>query len=238
MAQDQGVFIKGQPISHDQGHTAIPSCLSHVENALVPVPGSHVGSSLTSHNSYNASLTGWGGIMSGCSCSVEGPSFMAHKLPGDVDRVLNMETLPPRPQRPSCACSYRKHIGGLISTDSGGGGCLRSCPLCKLAHQNLLWGQRKLLSLKAVYIPGHLNQGAGILLRQWLRPGEWRLYPEVVEQIWRVFSEAQLDLFVSPETSRCPLWFSLTHPAPLERDAIPANMHPRGPCWLFVGRVD
>ncbi len=29
-----------------------------------------------------------------------------------------------------------------------------------------------------------------------------------------------VDLFVSRETSRCPLWFSLTHPAPLGLDAM------------------
>ncbi|KAI2645059.1 Retrovirus-related Pol polyprotein from transposon 17.6 [Labeo rohita] len=35
----------------------------------------------------------------------------------------------------------------------------------------------KLLSLRAVHVPGHLNMGADILSRQGLRPGEWMLHP-------------------------------------------------------------
>ncbi len=60
-------------------------------------------------------------------------------------------------------------------------GDLRSCPLCKLACQILLWSQGKLLSLRAAYILGIHNIGADILSRQGLRPREWRLHPEVVE---------------------------------------------------------
>ncbi len=105
--------------------------------------------------------------------------------------------------------SYINHQGGL-----------RSRPLCKLAHQILVWSQDKFLSLRAVYIPGHLNIGADILSRQGPRPGEWRPHPEVVKQIWRVFGQAQVDLFATRQTSHCPLWYSLTHPAPLGLDAM------------------
>ncbi len=42
------------------------------------------------------------------------------------------------------------------------------------------------------------------------------LHTEVVEQIWKKFGRAQVDLFASRETSQCPLWFSLTYPAPLD----------------------
>ncbi len=64
---------------------------------------------------------------------------------------------------------YIKHQGGL-----------HSCPLYRLAHQILVWSQDKLLSLRAVHIPGHLNMGADILSRQGQRPGEWILHPEVI----------------------------------------------------------
>ncbi len=40
VAQDQGVFPEGKPASHDQGHAAMPTCLRHVETALVLVSGS------------------------------------------------------------------------------------------------------------------------------------------------------------------------------------------------------
>ncbi len=89
---------------------------------------------------------------------------------------------------------YINHQGGL-----------RSRPLYKLAHQILVWSQDMLLSLRAVHIPGHLNMGADILSRQGPRPEEWMLHPEVVKQIWRVFGQAQVDLFTTRQTSHCPL---------------------------------
>jgi len=52
---------------------------------------------------------------------------------------------------------------------------LWSCPLYNLAYQ----------ILRAAYIPGHQIQGADIQSRQGLRPREWRLHPEVVENIYK-----------------------------------------------------
>ncbi len=51
--------------------------------------------------------------------------------------------------------------------------------------------------VRAPYIPGHLNMGADILSMQGQRPGEWKPHPEVVKQICRVFSQAQVDLFAT-----------------------------------------
>ncbi len=47
VAQDQGVFPEGKTASHDQGHAAMPTCLRHVEEALLLVSGPGVGSSLS-----------------------------------------------------------------------------------------------------------------------------------------------------------------------------------------------
>ncbi|XP_034750411.1 uncharacterized protein LOC117958235 [Etheostoma cragini] len=105
--------------------------------------------------------------------------------------------------------AYLNHQGGL-----------RSCPLCRLAHRILLWSQRRLLSLRAMFIPGLQNQGVDLLSRQGLRPGEWRLHPEVVESLCVRFGPIDVDLFASRETTHCPLWFSLTPPAPLGLDAM------------------
>ncbi|KAI2654668.1 enzymatic polyprotein [Labeo rohita] len=41
-----------------------------------------------------------------------------------------------------------------------------------------------------------------------------------VKQIWRVFGQAQVDLFATQENAQCPRWFSLTHPAPLGLDSM------------------
>ncbi len=114
---------------------------------------------------------------------------------------------------------------------------LRSRPLYRLAHQILLWAQGKLLSLGAVHIPGHLNQGADILSRQGLRSREWRF------QIWRMFSQAEVDLFASQDTAHCLLWFSLTHPAPLGLDAmvktwLRLRLYPFSPIALLPGILE
>ncbi len=162
----------------------------------------------------DASLTGWGAISEGRSSQ---GLWKDHHLSWRINRLdmlavflalknfltdLRGHHVLVRSDNTSVV-SYINHQGGL-----------RSRPLCKLACQILLWSQRKLLSLRATCIPGAHNIGADILSRQGLRPGEWRLHPEVVELMWKEFGQAQVDLFASRETSHCPLWFSLTHPAP------------------------
>ncbi|KAI2666023.1 Transposon Ty3-I Gag-Pol polyprotein [Labeo rohita] len=111
-------------------------------------------------------------------------------------------------------------------------GGLRSRRLNRLAQQILLWAQDKFLSLRAIYIPGHMNMGADFLSRQAVTHGEWKLHPEVVSQIWERFYEAEVDLFASQETAQCPLYFSLTPPAPLGLDAM-AHMWPRLRLYAF-----
>ncbi len=155
----------------------------------------------------DTSLTGWGAVMSGhparglwigrhlkwhINCLEMLAVFRAlkHFLPDLRDRHVLVRT------DNTAVVFYINHQGGL-----------RSHPLYKLAHQILVWSQDKLLSLRAVHIPGYLNMGADILSRQ-------------VKQIWRVFGQAQVDLFATRQTSHCPLWFSLTHPAPLGLDAM------------------
>ncbi len=62
--------------------------------------------------------------------------------------------------------------------------------------------------------------------RQHALPGEWRLHPEVLQLIWRRFGDAQVDLFASPDTSHCQLFFSLSE-GTLGTDALACSW-PRG----------
>ncbi len=76
VAQDQWVFLEGQPLSHDQGHAAMLTCLGNVEETLVPVPGSRVGSFMWSQYANDRCLShGLGSDLRGTlkSGSVEGP---------------------------------------------------------------------------------------------------------------------------------------------------------------------
>ncbi len=57
VAQNQRVFPEGQPLSHDQGHAAMLLCLGNVEETLVPVPGSSVGSFMFSQDANNRCLS-------------------------------------------------------------------------------------------------------------------------------------------------------------------------------------
>ncbi|KAI2668522.1 Transposon Tf2-11 polyprotein [Labeo rohita] len=203
VAQDQGVLPEGKPTPHDQGDAVMPTCLRHVEETLVLVSGPGAGSSLSQRNASDRRIPHQ--LTWHINCLEMLAVFLAlkHFLPDLRDRHVLVRT------DNTAVVSYINHQGGL-----------RSRPLYKLAHQILVWSQDKLLSLRAVYVPGHLNLGADILSRQGPRPGEWMLHPEVVKQIWRVFGPAQVDLFATRENTQCPLWYSLVHPAPLGLDAM------------------
>ncbi len=88
MAQDQRVSPEGQPHSQDQGHAAMFTCLGNVQETLIPVPGSRVGSFMSSQDAKDRCLShGLGSDHRGMlkSGSVEGPSsLMAHQPSGDV----------------------------------------------------------------------------------------------------------------------------------------------------------
>ncbi len=118
VAQDQRVFPKGQPVLHDQGHAAMLTCLRHVEETVVPVTRPRVGGSVSSRNAYDGQLPH--GLGSGHEWPLRprsvgrSPSHVAHQLPEDAGSISSIETISPRPERPSCASSHRQHIGGLL----------------------------------------------------------------------------------------------------------------------------
>ncbi|KAI2647428.1 Dimethyl sulfoxide/trimethylamine N-oxide reductase [Labeo rohita] len=75
----------------------------------------------------------------------------------------------------------------------------------KLARQLLLWSQHRLRSLHTTHIPSKSNHVADSLSQQVSLGGEWRLHPQSVQLIWSRFSQAQVDLFASPESTHCQL---------------------------------
>lgn len=66
-------------------------------------------------------------------------------------------------------------------------------------------GVTQFLSLQVKHIPGQVNQGVDLLSRGAPSPGEWRLHPEVVEQIWHHFRRANLFTTISQtkHTAHC-----------------------------------
>ncbi len=97
--------------------------------------------------------------------------------------------------------------------------------MLQLARHLLLWSRKHLKSLCIIHIPGFLNRTADELSRAAL-PGDWRLHPQTVQLIWRHFGLAQLDLFVSLETSHCQ-WFYSLNEGTLGTDAL-AHSWPQG----------
>lgn len=72
-----------------------------------------------------------------------------------------------------------------------------------------------------------LNRSADLLSQGNLLYGEWTFHPRVVEQIWKRYSRAAVDLFVLRENTQCPLYFSLSDVStPLGMDAL-AHLWPR-----------
>ncbi len=66
VAQDHRVFTEGQSILQDQGHTAMLTCLRHVEETVVPVTRPCVGGSLSLSNANDESPPH--GLVSGHEC--------------------------------------------------------------------------------------------------------------------------------------------------------------------------
>ncbi|KAI2657234.1 hypothetical protein H4Q32_021341 [Labeo rohita] len=153
VVQDQGVISEGKPITHDQGHAAMPSCLDMWNKSWfltqVPVLGAPC---CCVTLATDVSLIGWGAVMSCC-----------------LDRSLWRGP------------HLTLHINCLEMLAAGA------------PNPYVVPGETPLASMG--------NMGADILLRLGPRPGEWRLHPEVVKKIWRVFGQAQVDLFVTQKAS-------------------------------------
>ncbi len=160
------------------------------------------------------------------ACSVGGldgsPTALAHQLPRVASSTpgldLSQETL----TRRACTSPYGQHCDRCVHQPTR----WSTLPSHVTTRRHLLlWSRKHLRSLCAIHIPGLLNRTADELSRAAL-PGEWRLYPQTVQLIWRRFGLAQVDLFASLETSHCQLFYSLTD-GTLGTDAL-VHSWPRG----------
>ncbi len=151
------------------------------------------------------------------------PTALAHQLPGAVGSAFSLAAVPATAVGQARASPHGQTL--RRSRISTGWGVYDHHRMSQLAHHLLLWSHTQFKSLRAVHIPGQLNRAADALSRQLTFPGEWRLHPETIRLIWSRFGEAQVDLFASPESSHCQLYFSLTE-GPLGTDAL-AHSWPR-----------
>ncbi len=155
--------------------------------------------------------------------SLGAPTALAHQLPGAVGSAFSLAAVPATAVGQARASPHRLAAAAVWYINRLGG--IRSRRMSQLARHLLLWSHMQFKSLLAVHIPGQLNRAADALSRQLTFPREWRLYPETIRLIWSRFGESQVDLFASPESSHCQLYFSLTE-GPLGTDAL-AHSWPR-----------
>lgn len=152
---------------------------------------------------------------SGLAGSVEGQSSermlvgaggnTAHKCARTQGSAFGTYRIPAISEEQTCSCALRQHDCSLPHQPPRGH---EVNPAAAGGHL-LVWAFPRLASLRAMYLPGSQNQVADLLSCQKPPSGEWRLYPEVVEQIRLMYGKAELDLFASKPSTHCPLWFSL-----------------------------
>ncbi|XP_041934156.1 uncharacterized protein LOC121696989 [Alosa sapidissima] len=159
--------------------------------------------------STDASLTGWGAVWEGLSArGVWPPSWTSEHI-----NVLELKAIHLALQR-FLPGLRSQHV--LVRSDSTSAvyhvnhqGGTRSWRCLQVAEELLSWAWPRLASVRAVHVPSVENRAADIISRTGPLPGEWRLNPEVVSQVWAQYGTAQVDLFASAETTHCPEWYSL-----------------------------
>ncbi len=195
-------------------------------NALGPVLRRQVVSS-------DASLVGWGAVREGEGISGlwQGPWLAQHINVLELKAVhLGLLHFLPVLQGRHVLVRTDSTVAAAYINRQGGLGSPR---LCRLARIILEWAHPRFKSLRATHVPGQTNLAADQLSRGGPLPGEWRLHPEVVNQIWTRFGTAVADLFASRETTHCPLFFSMMRDSPpLGTDAM-AHQWPQGLLYAF-----
>jgi hypothetical protein len=88
-------------------------------------------------------------------------------------------------------------------------GGTRSRSLCQLTIELLCWGIEYDILLTAVHIPGEDNHIADSLSRgKTVLPSEWSLSREVVQAVFQVLGEPQIDLFANSANHQLPVYCS------------------------------
>ncbi len=135
-------------------------------------------------------------------------SLMAHQPSGDVGLISCFQELPSRSQGPPCACPLRQHIGSLLLKSPGG---FAVTSTLQTGVPNPPVDPREVFVSSSSLHP----EGPQYSSRHPVETGAEALGMEAPPRGGGADMEARVDLFASREMSHSPLWFLLTHPAPL-----------------------
>ncbi len=150
------------------------------------------------------------------------PTALAHQLPGAVGSAFSLAAVPATAVGQARASPHGQHCGGLVYQPAGG---YTITPHVTARPPSPPLESHAVQVTACCSHPGAAQSCGDALSRQLTFPGEWRLHPETIRLIWSRFGEAHVDLFASPESSHCQLYFSLTE-GPLGTDAL-AHSWPR-----------
>ncbi len=141
----------------------------------------------------------------------------AYKLSETPCSFSGPQTLPSADKRLSD--QIRQHNSGYLYKQARGSPIEESACLGK---NNIVMEQKELaVSQSDTCARPNEYIGAALLSKGNPQPGEWRLHPEVVHEIWCKYGQAKADLFASEENTHCPLFFSLKGmDVPLGMDAL------------------
>ena len=113
----------------------------------------------------------------------------AHKCPRAEGGSPRSASFPAKAKGSPCHCPHRQHSDGRLHQQTGE----PQLPcLCKLATILWQWTHPHFLSLRVVHVPEVLNSVADTMSSGGPQPGEWRLQPQVVSEIWRRLGRAEV----------------------------------------------
>ncbi len=172
----------------------------------------------------------WSGLRgtTGLRCLVRQVPHLTHIRPGVESSSSSSLSLSSVPDALTCHCQDGQHGGGVSHQSPGGLPGMHREQACAPASS---------LGTGQVFVPesGSCPRGpepsGGFLVKTETQVGEWMLNRRTVDQIWERFGAAAVGLFASQESTQCPLWFSLSHPASLGIDAL---VHPWSDMKLYA----
>ncbi len=122
---------------------------------------------------------------------------MAYQLAGEASCVSGSETLSPSPKRSPCVGAHRQHSGGFLYQPPRR---FAVAPPVQADTSDPCVVPGKTPLAESSLHPGASQCGSRHPVEAGAGARGMMLHTEVVKQIWRVFGQAQVDVFATRET--------------------------------------
>ncbi len=105
----------------------------------------------------------------------------AHQLPRNASNVLGLSILPAGHSGTPCANTLRQQVRGVIHKSPGRPHLEATL---HTGERPFVWAQNNQRSLKAMHVPGKMNQGADMLSRNNVSSEERSMLPSKKSEMW------------------------------------------------------